>query len=143
MEPAEFSALLSEMAVNPSAQHNNQMTWHHTPAQDSNPERDFFLKCTVGLYSLRAGEVRLSKDWGWDSADLCHLLTCLSLLLAEQRDALGGDAVDQPPRDGVAALRGSGRVRAQPAGQRRARRADGELRGLPPFYGEKKMAGNH
>lgn len=26
MEPAEFSALLVEMANNPSAQHNNQMT---------------------------------------------------------------------------------------------------------------------
>lgn len=42
--------------------------------------------------------------------------------------------MDQPPRDGVAALRGSGRVRAQPAGQRSARGADGELLGcLLPF----------
>lgn len=43
--------------------------------------------------------------------------------------------MDQPPRDGVAALRGSGRVRAQPAGQRSAWGADGELLGcLLPFY---------
>lgn len=48
--------------------------------------------------------------------------------------------MDQPPRDGVAALRGSGRVRAQPAGQRSARGADGELVGwLLPFYSEKDV----
>lgn len=47
--------------------------------------------------------------------------------------------MDQPPCDGVAALRGSGGIRAQPARQRRARGAHGELSGgLCPFYGKKK-----
>lgn len=47
--------------------------------------------------------------------------------------------MDQPPGDGVAALRGSGRVRAQPAGQRRAWGADGELSGwLLPFSDKKE-----
>lgn len=34
--------------------------------------------------------------------------------------------MDQPQSDGVAALRGPGRIRPQPEGQRRPRRADGE-----------------
>lgn len=43
----------------------------------------------------------------------------------EQRQSCRDLPVDQPPRDGVAALRRPGRVRAQPQGQRGPRRTHG------------------